>query len=80
MILLPVILVAGNKLHSLGNLEAVRLTSYPPASRYSSTEQLKHLWADAIVLVHSLDINTVWLPSFLCQREPQQAFELYKNV
>lgn len=58
MILLPVFLVAGNKLHSLGNLEAERLTSYPPASRYSSTEKLKQLWADAIVLVHSLGYHT----------------------
>lgn len=44
--LLPVSLAAGNKLHSLGNLEAERLTSYPPASRYCSTGKLKHYRAD----------------------------------
>jgi len=80
MILLPVFLVAGNKLHSLGNLEAERLTSYPPASRYSSKEKLKQLWADAIVLVHSLGIIHGVATVLSFQGKRQQAFELYRNV
>ena len=46
MWLLSVFLVADDKLHSSGNLEAGRPTSDPPASRYCSTGKLKQLWAD----------------------------------
>ena len=64
MWLLPVSLVAGNKLHSSGNLEAERLTSDPPTSRYRSKDKLKHYRADTRPSAFTRVSYTVWLPFF----------------